>query len=71
MPYDLQDRKVLVTAGSRGLGAVISTKFADQGCHVAINYNSRPEPAEEIVTHIREKHAGDGRKIVVLQGVSL
>lgn len=36
MDLDLKDAKVLVTAGSRGLGAAIARQFALEGAHVAI-----------------------------------
>ncbi|OCL07250.1 NAD(P)-binding protein [Glonium stellatum] len=48
MPYDLKGRNVLITGGSRGLGAVIAEAFAAEGCNVAINYANRPEPAIEL-----------------------
>ncbi|KAF1358770.1 short chain dehydrogenase/reductase [Lizonia empirigonia] len=48
MPYALQGRNVLITGGSAGLGALLSTTFAREGCHVAINYFNRIEPAREV-----------------------
>jgi len=45
MPYDLRGKNVLVTGGSRGLGAVICRKFAEQGARVAINFNVVKENA--------------------------
>lgn len=48
MPYDLKGRNVLVTGGSAGLGALISTTFAEHGCNVAINYFNRLEPAQKV-----------------------
>jgi NAD(P)-dependent dehydrogenase (short-subunit alcohol dehydrogenase family) len=36
----LAGRRVLVTGGSRGIGAAIVQKLASQGATVAINYRS-------------------------------
>jgi len=46
-------RVVLVTGGSRGIGAAISQTMADRGYVVAVNYRSRSEEAEELVDGIR------------------
>ncbi|KAF2787733.1 short chain dehydrogenase/reductase [Melanomma pulvis-pyrius CBS 109.77] len=54
MPYDLKGRNVLVTGGSAGLGRLISTTFAQQGCNVAINYFNRVEPAENVKAECEE-----------------
>ncbi|KAF2635858.1 short chain dehydrogenase/reductase [Massarina eburnea CBS 473.64] len=48
MPYNLKGRNVLVTGGSAGLGALLSTTFAEQGCNIAINYFNRLEPAQKV-----------------------
>ncbi|KAF1835063.1 short chain dehydrogenase/reductase [Decorospora gaudefroyi] len=50
MPYNLQGKNVLITGGSAGLGALLSTTFARQGCNVAINYFNRIEPAQKVKT---------------------
>lgn len=53
MPYTLKGRRVLVCAGSRGLGALICEKFAAEGCHVMVNYISREDRAREVVEKVR------------------
>ncbi|KAK5196667.1 hypothetical protein LTR99_005457 [Exophiala xenobiotica] len=53
MPYTLKGRRVLVAAGSRGLGAMICEKFAGEGCHIMVNYVSREDRAKEVVEKVR------------------
>ncbi|KAH8730343.1 short chain dehydrogenase/reductase [Phaeosphaeriaceae sp. PMI808] len=48
MPYLLKGRNILITGGSAGLGELLSTKFAREGCNVAINYFNRIEPAQKV-----------------------
>ncbi|KAL7794286.1 NADP(+)-dependent dehydrogenase [Trichoderma ceciliae] len=55
MPYSLKGRNVLVTGGSRGLGAVICKKFAQEGANVAINYVSNAEAAQQVADSLEEK----------------
>lgn len=49
MTYRLTGRKVLITGGSRGLGAVLCEKFASQGAHVVVNYLSDKTSARKVV----------------------
>ncbi|KAI9375393.1 hypothetical protein BJX61DRAFT_539820 [Aspergillus egyptiacus] len=65
MPYSLQNRNVLVTAGSRGLGAAVAQKFAAEGCNVAINYFSSQAAAEKIAADIQAHY---NVKAIAIQG---
>ncbi|PBP16304.1 short chain dehydrogenase/reductase [Diplocarpon rosae] len=56
MPYDLQGKKVLVTGGSRGLGELISYKFAQAGCEVAVNYVASEERAKGVAEKIERDY---------------
>ncbi|KAL6901149.1 hypothetical protein GGI43DRAFT_404134 [Trichoderma evansii] len=65
MPYSLKGRNVLVTGGSRGLGAVICKKFAEEGANVAINYVSDSAAAQKLADALTKDYSS---KIFVIQG---
>jgi len=48
----LQDKVALVTGGSRGIGAGIVRRFAEQGADVAFTYRSSAEQAEAITAEL-------------------
>ncbi len=43
----------LVTGGSRGLGAAICRRLAEQGLAIIVNYHSNEEAADQVVASIR------------------
>ena len=45
---------VIVTGGSRGIGASVCRRLARDGYAVAVNYATRPEAAEAVVREIKE-----------------
>lgn len=51
----LAGKKALVTGGSRGIGAAIAKRLADEGADVAITYNASPDKAEEIAAYIKQQ----------------
>lgn len=51
----LEGKTVLVTGGSRGLGAVTAEAFADHGADVAISYVASAEKAQAVVERLRAK----------------
>jgi len=64
MPYSLKGRNVLVTGGSRGLGALICERFAAEGCNVAVNYVASEDKAKEVAANVEKCKV----KAVVIQG---
>lgn len=50
----LNQKKVLITGASHGIGAATALAFAEKGCAVGINYNKNPEGAEEVAEKIRK-----------------
>jgi len=65
MPYSIKRRNVLITGGSRGLGAEIARKFAAESCNVAINYVASEAPAKELAKELEQNH---NVKTIVIQG---
>jgi 3-oxoacyl-[acyl-carrier protein] reductase len=53
MNHRLENKRALVTGGSRGIGAAIVKRLAQEGAHVALTYISRPDQANEVVKTAR------------------
>src|SRR5687768_5498243 len=51
---DLGGKAILVTGGSRGVGAETVRIAAERGADVAINYRSKAKRAEQIADKVRE-----------------
>ncbi|KAF2863947.1 short-chain dehydrogenase/reductase-like protein sdr [Piedraia hortae CBS 480.64] len=66
MPYTLTNRTLLITGGSRGLGAELSRAFASAGCNLAINYASSTGPAESLLAELQSSHPD--QKFTLLRG---
>jgi len=47
MNHPLENKRALVTGGSRGIGAAIVKRLAHEGAHVALTYISKPDQANE------------------------
>jgi 3-oxoacyl-[acyl-carrier protein] reductase len=50
----LENRRALVTGGSRGIGAAIARQLAAEGAHVAITYQTNETAAAEVVGEIKK-----------------
>jgi 3-oxoacyl-[acyl-carrier protein] reductase len=48
MNHTLKNKRALITGGSRGIGAAIVKRLADEGAHVAFTYSSSPDKANEV-----------------------
>ena len=53
MSRQLENKRALVTGGSRGIGAAIVKRLAQEGAHVALTYVSKPDHANETVQAAR------------------
>ncbi|KAK8098714.1 Pyridoxal 4-dehydrogenase [Apiospora kogelbergensis] len=56
-----EDKVVLVTGASRGLGAAIARAFAAEGARVVVNYKQNRELAEAVASEIRGHRDPGGR----------
>ena len=54
----LLNKRAVVTGGSRGIGAAIVRRLAEQGAHVAFTYSASPDAAQKLVEEI---DTADGR----------
>ena len=52
---ELKNKIALVTGASRGIGKAIAFALADEGIHVAVNYHTKKEEADNICKLIHEK----------------
>lgn len=51
--FDLKGKKALVTGASRGIGKGIALALAKQGADVVVNYHSKGDLAQQVVSEIK------------------
>jgi glucose 1-dehydrogenase len=56
----LKGKYVLVTGATTGIGNATAIRFAEEGCHVAINYRTNPEAARETLAAAQKASAANG-----------
>ena len=52
MPLNLQGQVALVSGGSRGIGAAIASRLAQEGAKVVVNYNTGATDAQRVLERI-------------------
>ncbi len=62
MYHDLQGKVAVVTGSSRGIGAAVVTRLAQEGMNVVINYHSDENEAQALADSLN-KH-GKGKAII-------
>lgn len=65
MNLNLKDKVVLITGGSKGIGAGISEVFAQEGARLIINYHSNRDEAEHLKEHLFHSY---GASVELIQG---
>ena len=60
----MSDRVLIVTGGSRGIGAAVSRLAAARGWDVAVNYATNAEAADSVAASVRDA----GRRAITVQG---
>jgi len=53
--WGIAGKAALVTGGSRGIGRAVALRLAQKGVKIAVNFNTSPESAEEVVSAIEQQ----------------
>lgn len=66
----LENKNVLITGASTGIGQAIAIRFAQEGANVAINYRSGPEQASATETLVRQASTNGFKSLLVQADIS-
>jgi glucose 1-dehydrogenase len=58
----LKGKYILVTGATTGIGNATAIRFAEEGCHVAINFRTNPEAAKATLAESLKASADNGYK---------
>jgi len=50
---ELEGKSALITGASKGIGREIALRLAEKGAQIAVNYNSSPDAADEVVATLK------------------
>ncbi len=64
MASDFENKTVLITGGTRGIGRALAIRLAGEGARLALNYYSRSDDAQQTVEEIEAA----GGKAIAIQG---
>lgn len=59
IPFNLEGKVALVTAGTKGIGGAITEHLAQQGARLIVTYRSNQSDAEEFSTHIQQAYGAE------------
>lgn len=62
---DLTNKVAVITGSSRGIGAAIALKMAQDGADIVLNYNS--DSSEKYIEEIKEKIKGYNQEVIAVQ----
>ena len=66
---DLQDKAVLITGASTGIGAALARAFAAQGARVGLHYNAS-QAAAEALAELHAQYAEGADPLAVLRDLA-
>ncbi len=58
----LQNRRALITGGSRGIGRAIALAYAEEGADIGVNYVRDDNAAREVCDKIEDVQRGTSRR---------
>ena len=69
----LENKVILVTGSSQGIGAGIAVRLAKEGADIVVNYHSHPEEADEVkgkITALGRKAVSVGADLSTVEGTA-